>query len=286
MLSDFQDFAVEEDVEEVDRVAPKVYEPVVENKAWFLSTEGGDSRDVLRMRAAYFYRQKQFAAAFDEYLRLLEGDHKPSYRFELLETAIRCGLRSNQSDRCLALLDELVDFVKSPDQQFQFWHVARELYKSTRNVDDWRRTLMLLLNDNEHNPHYWLELAETDDVIGAGNSNMRVGCTLRALELLKRTAATDCGFGKEANERLIASLRETVLSFPQDHVTSALVNVCSDMVTSEQLPHAFDAGEFSYRGDSESKVDSGRLLTDAEQQIVVENFRERFSWLFRELNPR
>ena len=113
------------------------------------------------MQAAYFYRKRDYLSSYNVYSDLLSAQIRPKVQFllELLDGLIRNGIKCGKFEKLLELLGKFQQTSTSSDHQFQYWHLAREVYLALGMKSELKRVLVLLLADNVHNAEYWLELS-------------------------------------------------------------------------------------------------------------------------------
>ena len=230
--------------------------------------------------SAWCFDRRNAMSIFSSYFQ--DTSFKNQSKLELLDSAILCGLKcSNKMGDCVRLLADFEEQAKTPDQQFQYFHTARTVHRSAGNWHLCQKYLILLIDDNENNPHYWLELGETGQEKKNGQpfTNLEVGCKVRAVELLRKTLVTDVGFAKNKNSKLIQALEVFLQTVDKNALKQAYAAVFPDSI------HNFDKSsenDFVYRGDREVRVESRNCVLTADAQFeAVRLFRSKYSWLFQ-----
>jgi hypothetical protein len=274
MLDNFEHFFDEDGVEDISIVQQStrtatIAELEVVEDGWFLSDDTAeDDDDVsirLRYRAVYYYRKHEWASALDEYIRLLSCKLTSAHRFELLDATIRCALKCGNDVLAVDLLNQMFASILSVNQQFQYWHIAKDVYRQLGSIARWQHMLILAIDDNENNAHYWLELSLTST-----EPKFMIGCSIRAYELLKRIARSDSM--KCINQRLLADLESKIDAFDDRAMCDeARIHMCDGMLPSTVPDDKLD---------TEVAEQQLRILSTDDEREVIERFHRRYEWLF------
>lgn len=109
------------------------YKPKLESPAWFMHAEN-DSFDVLRMQAAYLYREQRYKDASQIYGRLLQNDkHKVSFLLQLLEAKARCDIQLGHFEEAEKLCTRIEKLTQTADQQICLWNLILKFSQVTQN---------------------------------------------------------------------------------------------------------------------------------------------------------
>lgn len=265
-------------------IDPSEYVAVNHPSKWFLnaklSSQLKDARELVYYRAACAYDEGNFEASLQKYKELLEtGEHNNSHKFAIIDSIIRCGIKSSGVDpsSLLSLLhDQLLPLVASYGEQLQYWSLSLLVYKNSNSFFDKYLWNAILLCTTVDSSEHWTALANADlTAFRWYNPNFHLGCKCRALRLMRMRASTARSFVREKSIRMAFEMEKELLS--QYSIEQV------QLATSKMRPRIVKASEVdtndSLPAPHECRL-KGMFRDEKEQKLLISRFVDCFPFIF------
>lgn len=217
----------------------EIYVPKLENPCWFLPDSSSDSTssspakddflDKERMRANYFYWQRDYAKAADVYDRLLKATSSSLLQLEFTESRIRSLMGCERFDQAEPSAVEFYKRAINYDQQLQALNVLSDLYwqqgsyqrcavvsgclasmTDGGNADMWYRLGQCFrhwdksVDDGDHSEDLTdlTRLFDFDVDFSQSAASLFQKCLLRAHAAYWATFATSVGYARHRNDKM------------------------------------------------------------------------------------